>query len=316
MTSFKEKLNHQLDEMIIYRRNLRYQETTTSSTLRPFLDYCGEHFPKGTAVTEEMVSSWLAYRRYNSPNTANAFLSCLRHYSAFIRLNGEEAFFPGDEYNQTYIQFIPTLLNEEEIGSLFYTIDTSCTRRKCDPPTEIISPVLYRFMLICGLRPAEPLHLLKDDVNLETGDVYIRKSKNHKDRHIIVSEDMRNLCRAYDSLQCPERVYFFEHNNKALLRSWMTNHFRTLAMKSNLGDKAETIRPYDLRHMFASRTIMKWIDDSQDVMALLPYLSVYMGHTDIEATLYYVHLLPERLKKSAGIDWSVFSSVYGGTYEG
>ena len=171
-------------------------------------------------------------------------------------------------------------------------------------------------MFCAGLRPAEPIHLLKDDVNLETGDVYIRKSKKHKDRHIIVSEDMRNLCRAFDSLQRPERVYFFEHNNEVLSRKWMSHHFHWLAMKSNIGDKAAALRPYDLRHMFASRAIMKWIDDGQDVMVLLPYLSVYMGHANIESTLYYVHLLPERLKKSAGIDWSVFSSVYGGTYEG
>lgn len=28
-----------------------------------------------------------------------------------------------------------------------------------------------------------------------------------------------------------------------------------------------------------------------------------MGHKDWEATAYYIHLLPEKLVKSAGIDW-------------
>lgn len=70
-------------------------------------------------------------------------------------------------------------------------------------------------------------------------------------------------------------------------------------------------RPYDLRHAFASRSIMKWIDQKLDVMVLLPFLSSYMGHSQITSTLYYVHLLPERIRKSAGIDWGQFTAVYG-----
>ena len=55
---------------------------------------------------------------------------------------------------------------------------------------------------------------------------------------------------------------------------------------------------------------MRWIDEGSDVMALLPYLSTYMGHSELNSTLYYVHLLPERMRISAGIDWELFSAVY------
>jgi integrase len=264
-----------------------------------------------------MLSSWLAYRKYDNPNTVNSFLACFNNLSSFIRLCGESAYLANDgEYHKKGIEFVPTLLNDEQIKSLFHTIDTTLTRSKCNPPTEIISPVLYRFMFCAGMRPAEPLHLLKDDVNLDTGDVYIQESKKNKDRHIIISEDMRNLCVQFDSLQDSQRTYFFEHNKSSLPRQWMTNHFHVLARKSNIGKTSEKLRPYDLRHMFASRTIMKWIDNKQEVMELLPYLSVYMGHENINHTLYYVHLLPERLKASSGINWDVFNSVYRGTYEG
>ena len=50
------------------------------------------------------------------------------------------------------------------------------------------------------MRPNEPLNLLVEDVDLATGDIFIRKSKRGKDRHIIVSEDMRLLCAKYDQL--------------------------------------------------------------------------------------------------------------------
>lgn len=54
--------------------------------------------------------------------------------------------------------------------------------------------------------------------------------------------------------------------------------------------------------MFATENLIKWINNSEDITMLLPYLSVYMGHTDIRHTLYYIHLLPEHLRKAAKID--------------
>lgn len=39
------------------------------------------------------------------------------------------------------------------------------------------------------------------------------------------------------------------------------------------------------------------------------YLQTYMGHKDWEATAYYIHLLPEKLVKSAGIDWEAMNRL-------
>ena len=47
-------------------------------------------------------------------------------------------------------------------------------------------------------------------------------------------------------------------------------------------------------------------------MELLPYLSAYMGHSELTSTLYYVHLLPENLRRSKGVDWDRLSRIYGG----
>ena len=45
-------------------------------------------------------------------------------------------------------------------------------------------------------------------------------------------------------------------------------------------------------------------------MTLMPYLSTYMGHVSMEETLYYVHLLPERIKSSPGINWDMMGDIY------
>lgn len=147
-------------------------------------------------------------------------------------------------------------------------------------------------------------------MDLETGDVYIRKSKRHKDRHIIMSEDMLRLCRRYDSVAGKRNWFFQKWDGTPYETSWYNNVWRRIISSSGVPWRGKP-RPYDLRHAFASRNIIRWIDCGRDVMQLLPYLSAYMGHSELTSTLYYVHLLPEKLRKSIGIDWDMLSSIYG-----
>ena len=52
-------------------------------------------------------------------------------------------------------------------------------------------------------------------------------------------------------------------------------------------------RPYDFRHHFAYANIERWMARGTDVAAMLPYLSVYMGHATVESTYYYIHTSPD-----------------------
>ena len=160
------------------------------------------------------------------------------------------------------------------------------------------------------MRPNEPLNLRVEDVDLRTGDVFIRKSKRGKDRHIVISEDMRILFANYDRF-AGTREWFFQHwDGGKFSTTWARYWFRKACIWSGISRSPSFPRPYDLRHSFATRTLMRWVDEQRDVMALIPFLSAYMGHVSLEETLYYVHLLPERLKSSPGIDWDMFSEIY------
>ena len=44
-------------------------------------------------------------------------------------------------------------------------------------------------------------------------------------------------------------------------------------------------RPYDFRHHFAYANIDRWMTAGDDVTAMLPYLSRYMGHATFDSTL-------------------------------
>ena len=64
------------------------------------------------------------------------------------------------------------------------------------------------------------------------------------------------------------------------------------------------IRVYSLRHQFASACLNRWLDNGENLMAMLPFLREYMGHKNLSETAYYIHILPENLIKSPAIDWS------------
>jgi integrase/recombinase XerD len=66
---------------------------------------------------------------------------------------------------------------------------------------------------------------------------------------------------------------------------WETTH---------IGDESgSNARAYDFRHHFAFANLNKWVGEGTDVNSMLPYLMRYMGHSCLESTLYYIHLVPE-----------------------
>jgi len=307
--SFLEGLTNDFRTMLDIRSSLGYASATDESTLPPFIDYCGKNYPDAESITKRMVDGWLVYHPYKCARTQAVFISLLRHYAKFIRSLGKNAFIPDEEYTVRYERYRPYIFNDEELLALFQAMDAIMPHHK-SPGREMIIPVLFRMMYCCGMRPSEPLRLRAEDVNLKNGDIYIRKSKKNKDRHIVMSEDVRCLCAKY-SLLAGKREWFFQKwDGGPLPTRWMTGQFHICWEQSGLVKRGNP-RPYDLRHVFATMNMMRWIDEGKDIMALLPYLSTYMGHADFSSTLYYIHLLPERLRRSAGIDWKQFSPIFG-----
>lgn len=308
--SFATELQQDFENMLVLRASTGFANETYACTIPPFLQYCGSHYPDASYINEEMVNSWLNIKQY-SVNSRAVFIAMLRKFTKFRRFLGKEDFFFDDEYSVNRIPYVPYTFQDEELVTLFNAIDSyvgTGTGKKFLP--ELVLPVYSRLLYCCGMRPQEPSSLLTDDIDLTTGDIYIRKSKRHKDRHIVLSEDMRQLCLKYDSLSGSRKWFFQRPDGKPYTRKWFYRAF-SCVWKECFPGRKEQARPYDLRHAFASRNIIRWIESGKDVMAQLTYLSAYMGHSEITSTLYYVHLLPDNLRKAARIDWELLSAVYG-----
>ena len=305
--SFSKTLNKEVSDFLSLRKSLGYSDAKYQPILS-FIKFCDSAFPNFNNITKGMFDAWISDKDFKTKANLSANISNVRIFLKYHVTMGGTAFIPGDEYSVGKVRYMPYIFNDEEIKKLFESIDIL---GPCDtsPQRHFVVPVIFRMMYCCGMRPQEPVSLLYEDVNTYTGEVYIRQSKKQKDRRILMSADMAKLCRDYNSL-CGNRKLFFERDDgTGYSTRWVNYQFHRCWKNSGL-EKRGRVRPYDLRHNFATRTLMRWVDEKKDVNAAVPYLSAYMGHDCFSETFYYIHLIPELLVKSPGIDWERFSCIY------
>ena len=74
----------------------------------------------------------------------------------------------------------------------------------------------------------------------------------------------------------------------------MSANFRNIWVAAGLKrDGKVKSRAYSFRHHFACANIMRWSAEGKNIHAMLPYLMRYMGHSSLESTYYYIHLIPD-----------------------
>ena len=165
-----------------------------------------------------------------------------------------------------------------------------------------VLPALYRFLYCCGVRCREARNLKCTEVHLNEGYVDILQSKAHRDRRLYLSDELIDYLKKYDiaiSQSFPDREYFFPGGAGGIYSTTaLSANFRNIWLSAGLKrDGKVKPRAYDFRHHFACANIMKWSDEGKDIHAMLPYLMRYMGHTTLDSTYYYIHLIPDFFPK-------------------
>lgn len=188
------------------REALGYLGGQSTYYLRTFLEFCRDNYPQKSSITKEMVDAWLLHRSFNTNATQSHAISDLRGFTRFQNAMGKVAYIPDEQYSLKVEKYQPYIFTDCELQTLFHEIDSIPPHFEA-PNKEFIVPVLFRMMFCCGMRPSEPLHLKVDDVNLDNGNIFIRQSKRKKDRRIMMSEDLLQLCRSYDAMIGPRECF-------------------------------------------------------------------------------------------------------------
>jgi len=157
-----------------------------------------------------------------------------------------------------------------------------------------------------GMRVGEALRLDRRDIDWDHGLLLVRASKFGKSRmlplHPTTVHELSDYGAVRDllSARTVSQAFFLSGNGTPVIYSNFRFTFRRVVTASGVGS-GSPVRPriHDLRHSFAVHTLIGWLEAGEDIGALLPRLSTYLGHLTPGYTYWYLSAAPELLALAA-----------------
>jgi site-specific recombinase XerD len=277
-----------------------FTSRTIQSHLRDFDRWLCLHSCPVDMLPRTTVEAWTAKRPNEHLNTHSGRVCSVRQFARYLTRQGLVAYIPppkmavADPYG-----FVPRIFTPQEIQQLLREIDTwpHHARR---PVRHLVMPELYRVLYGCGLRVGEALALHVRDVDLAQGVLAIHKAKFGKERLIPVAPALQVRLQRYADARGSrpaDAPFFADEHGKPMTHAVVYNLFREVLWRMHIPfvGGGHGPRVHDLRHTFAVHRLVHWYHQGADLTAMLPLLSIYLGHAGMAGTQRYLTLVPELL---------------------
>lgn len=160
-----------------------------------------------------------------------------------------------------------------------------------------------------GMRVGELSRLTHQDVDFEKEVLIIRQTKFFKDRIVPINKTAIHALKNYIKLKEKYRVsckkvspFFVNAKGGAVPVHSYGTMFKRLIERMGLKDeKGRHPVLHDLRHNFATQWIHRFYKDTENYppQSWMPKLSIFLGHTSMFQTQYYIHPDFELLMKAS-----------------
>jgi integrase len=145
------------------------------------------------------------------------------------------------------------------------------------------------------------------DVDLKAAVLTIRGAKFGKTRLVplhastcdVLAEYLRRRTRHWRQRPVSSHVFVSSWGNR-LDGGDIRRTFYGLSRRIGLRGPSDHHGPrlHDLRHRFATQTLVRWYRAHQDPERKLPLLSAYLGHVHVEDTQWYLHGSPALMREA------------------
>ena len=166
---------------------------------------------------------------------------------------------------------------------------------------------LFGLLSVSGLRLGEARNLELHDLDLEGGVLTIRGTKFGKSRLVplhastchVLADYLRRRRRHWEQRSVSSFVFVSSWGNR-LDGGDIHRTFYALCRQIGLRGASDSHGPrlHDMRHRFATHTLVHWYRSKQDPERKLPLLSAYLGHVHVADTQWYLSGSPA-LKREA-----------------
>jgi len=295
-----------LDAYLAIREALGLTAGTRARLLRSFLDYVCRVTAPGMPIQATTAVAWAC--DHAPPGCGDAGMAH-RLMVARSFLTYLSAVVPGTEVPPHGLlannrRRRPYIFSDAEIEALT-TVAAKAPPRGGLRPSMLAT--LLGLMASTGLRIGEAIRLTMDDVRLDDRPAHLRvlESKFRKSRLVPVDPTTAAalagyVCRRRElGYHALSEIFFVNERGGALDAGVIGRWFRKLTHKAGLRPIQEGARHpslHSFRHSFAVRRLRAWHEAGLDVQALLPTLSVYLGHVRPEDTYWYLTATPDLLR--------------------
>ena len=293
-------------EYLELRRSLGFKLWEAGKGLTDFVTFLERH--KASYITRDLALSWAQQPVNAHPAHWARRLSFVRGFAHYRSATDPRTQIPP----QGLLPFQPKrarpyLYSDDEIRNLLL----AALRMPCRWERGKLRPRVYHCLFgllnVSGLRLGEARNLELQDVDLKAAVLTIRGAKFGKTR--LVPLDASTCAVLADYIARRRRHWAGRAVSSYLFVSSMGNrldsgdiHRTFYALSRQIGLRGPTAshgpRLHDMRHRFATNTLVQWYRSGQDPERRLPLLSAYLGHVHVADTQWYLEASPALMREA------------------
>ena len=289
---------------LAYKRALGRKFYTEDRALRLFDRYL---FENGIAhldnITPMLIEGFLTSRPRKSPRSYNHLLGVIRCLFSWLVGQGILDISPVKVHpRRATTKRQPFLFGLSEAKKLLAAADNLLDNHHAllrGPTYSTIFALLYGL----GLRVGEVSRLCVKDVDLNRRLLVIRETKFAKSRLVPFGPRMAKKLDTYfclrGELKSDSPVFSFTRN-KPVHPCTISQTFHNMLPALNL-DIPPGIHPprlHDLRHAFATGTLLRWYRAGIDPASRLIHLATFLGHVSPSSTAVYLSITHDLLEQA------------------
>jgi len=302
MTTLREAVY----EYLRLRRHLGFKLHEPGKGLLDFVRFLEQH--RAPVITQALALTWAQQPAHAQPAHWARRLSFVRAFARYRRATDPRTEIPAPGLLPFQPQRArPYLYSATEIRRLL----RAALSLPCRYQRGRLRPWLYYtffgLLSVTGLRVSEARNLEVSDVDLDAAVLTVRGTKFGKTRLVplhastcdALAEYLRRRARHWR--QRPVSSYLFVSSWGNRLDSGDIHRtFYALSRQIGLRGPSDHRGPrlHDLRHRFATWTLVRWYRAHQDPERKLPLLSAYLGHVHVADTQWYLSGSPELMREA------------------
>lgn len=146
---------------------------------------------------------------------------------------------------------------------------------------NLMMRTIFITIYAAGLRVSEVVKLVPADIQANRMVIHVRQAKGHKDRYVMLSDQLLGILRAYWKHQRPASDLFFPATkpNIPITSRSVQRAFRIAADRIGLD---HSVTPHTLRHSFATHLLEQGVD--------VRVIQQLLGHSNINSTTRYTRV--------------------------